>query len=256
MNNLGDNLFGIQITPLSGLLVPAWFLKYMMTGFIIYYAVAPWAMSKMSRFYSTCAGLVLIAGIFAYFKISLPWGMHTSPAVACFMLIGSMLGRSGVFTDEGQSPKWRAINGMISFAITFTLGYAFKNGGNMPGGSLTGIYGASEIPFAILNGILGTCWLLALGRLIAKVKIISKFLLFVGRHTLAILVFHQSIAKLLFDIFNVAGPKGGPTDFNPATILICVATLAINCFVIFAFEQIKREYKQINNIHCHISPLS
>ena len=110
----------------------------------------------------------------------------------------------------------------------------------MPGGSLTGIYGASEIPFAILNGILGTCWLLALGRLIAKVKIISKFLLFVGRHTLAILVFHQSIAKLLFDIFNVAGPKGGPTDFNPATILICVATLAINCFVIFAFEQIKK----------------
>ena len=244
VNNLNDSFFGLHHTPLSGLMIPAWFLKYMMTGFIIYYAVVSWAMSKMSRFYSVCTCLALAAGIFAYFNITLPWGLHTAPAVACFMLIGAMLGRSGVFSDEGQTPKWRAINAVISFAITFTLAYIYNNAGVMGGGDLTGRYGAPEILLAISNGIFGTCWLLALGRLIAKVGILSKFMVFVGRNTLAILVLHMSIARVLFNIFDMVPTSPMVKEFNPASILICIATLAVNCLGIYAFEQIKKRIQE------------
>ncbi len=180
-----------------------YYLEIMMVAFIIFYAVADWALKDVKR---TALTIFLLATVTCFLvevvAVKLPFYAESGPLAAALMLIGAVLGKHKVveFVETGWRTKryWLIFAAMlvigIIFAVYFPTGLRFNL-------SRYGAYGGwSAYTFLILACSCGYV-LLVFSFLLSRIPGLSTIFTFLGEHTLAILVMHTFYGKLLVSPF-------------------------------------------------------
>ncbi len=200
-----------------------YFIEIMIVAFVIFYAVADWALKDVRR---TLLTLFILASITCFIvevvKIKLPFYAESAPLAAALMLVGAVMGKHNVATYIEE--KWRTKRYWMIVLVLFVIGalmVTFFPTGLRFNTSRYGAYGGwSAYPFLVLAVSCG-CVILVLSSFLARIPIFSHVFIFMGEHTLTILLLHTFYAKLLispfctFDLINYT-----PTlDFLPGFAL-------------------------------------
>ncbi len=211
-------LFGVTIDysmTLYVLMAPFWFLQYMMVGYLIFYAVADYALENMGRFASVNGCLIGVTMILEAFGLHLPWGIDVAPAIASFMLFGALFGQHRVLHSGTTRTRYVVLNAVVAFAICLVLGLMHPLAGMMIAGRIAWQLGPWEVPLTLLMSILSSYTLNNVGRLIDRIPVVNGLLGWIGRNTLPILLLHQSFAQLISD---VTGFKKGSNMMEEGTV--------------------------------------
>jgi len=191
--------------PLMASFVGSYFLQVMLVGFIIFYVLAPRIRGDAKK---TLVSLVVILTVAVLLRAFLPWqppffailGIISS----AFMIVGAECGRikliERVEDHALKSPKYLGTVA-IAFIVTVVLVLLFNPGVEFDN-NVFGEHGALSIYPFFITGLAASYWFITLGVACSKVPGLSKFLGFLGKHTLVILVMHGFAAKLIIPLLG------------------------------------------------------
>lgn len=253
--------FGLSVTK-NVFFIPSWFIWYMFTGYVVFYAIADWALNNTKRTIFTIVGLVGISFIicllsslilkenaFIIFGIPFVAPIICSPFIAAQILLGALLGKYKVFSI-GKERKWfLIISCLIAAAITITFGFFFPMVAGVAGGFLFGIipcavnFGIWEALLAFVLGFLFTYYFLQFCRLIEKVPVLSSALTFVGQHSLELYLIHFSISLLFKNLFKCDTTAVLPITPQSSNVYVLLITLTISIGAVYLFTLIKNKIK-------------
>lgn len=225
---------------------PNWFLIYMFSAYVVFLAVADYALKSSKRFFSVSALLVIVSSAFDYFGILLPWGFHDAPAIAALMLAGSMAYQHNLFTEPAPTSKWNIINSLVAAAITIVFGLAFPRACQITGsGKMASVIGTMEIPLTVIYGFISAFYLINLSRIIAKIPYVSKFFAWFGVNSMTILLIHllcMGAGKLIVGApLNMTLDKMATTWTDVAGFIV---TLILVSLVLILIEKISKKKKK------------
>ncbi len=180
-----------------------YYLEIMMVGFIIFYAVADWALKDVKRTAFTIFILATVTCLLVeVVAVKLPFYAESGPLAAALMLIGAVLGKYKVveFVENGWRTKryWIIFAAMLAVGIVFAVFFPTGLRFNL---SRYGAYGGwSAYTFLILACSCGYV-LVVMSFLLSRISGLSTVFTFLGEHTLTILVMHTFYGKLLVSPF-------------------------------------------------------
>ena len=184
----------------TGIVVPFWFIMMMFLADIIFFLIADFALSKMKYFISITSGLVFVTFLLNVLVdaigFGLPWNLQNVPMAAALMLFGAMFGQNKVLSKEFTKPKWMVINLLAVLAIIALIQWKFPGAGSFSAGIFF-YFGAVEVFPAVLFGIIAPFMVVSFSRLIEKIPVLNKALIWVGYRTLPILLVHMAISKFI-----------------------------------------------------------
>jgi len=199
----GDNLFQPLDTvtgrPICGVFPGYYFLQVMAVAFLIFLPTVRYVMGSWVRF--SVAIIILLAAEFVLIGavgMKLPYFAQLSPIAACFMYVGAYARKHGLmdFVDKGWKERkyWAVFLGstVIAIVLLFLLptGHSFDYNN-------FGEYGAySVFPFFVTY-VFAAYSLIVIISLLVRVPLLSAAVCFCGKHTLAILLLHMFIIKML-----------------------------------------------------------
>lgn len=214
-------------SPFGSLMVQAWFLQFMMTGYLIFYFVADYALENCGRFISVNFALLCVTCLFVHREITLPWGLHAAPLVASMMLFGALFGQKKLLHKGTIPTRWNALNTLAAFGIYLTFGLAFPKAGQFAGGMLGHGIGYWDVYVTLLAAILGSYVLVNVSKVVEKVKPLGGALRWCGENSLPILLLHTSFIKVFSNMLHVQrAPMGAQieqTDWT--TVLVCALSI-------------------------------
>ncbi len=225
--------------PFTLLMGPGWFLQYMITGCLIFYFVADYALRDIYRFISV--NFMFVAGTAATISVvpRLPWGIHAAPLVASLMLFGALFGQRKLLEAGTVPKKWNVINAVSAFCIYVIFMLLYPGSGTFISAMLgTELIGVWDVPFTLMAGILGTYALVNFCRLAAKGKFLANGLSWCGRNSLSLMLVNVPVITIMqkclgltpYPVF-AAVEHTEPITFAVflAAVLFCVLfVLAIN----------------------------
>lgn len=180
-----------------------YFIEIMIVGFIIFYAVADWALKDVKRTIFTIFVLASVTCLIVEgLRFKLPLYAESAPLAAALMLMGAVMGKHKVATyieNEWRTKRYWAIVAVLfiigAFMVTFfPTGLRFNT-------SRYGEYGGwSAYPFLVLAISCGSV-MLVLSSFLSKIPVLSNVFMFMGEHTLTILLLHTFYGKLLVSPF-------------------------------------------------------
>ena len=236
-------------SPFSSLLVQGWFLQHMMTAYIIFYLVADYALKSFRRLISICIGLLSVTCVFVYFEVTLPWGIHSAPLIAAMMLAGAMFGSEKLLHKETVPVKWVIANTLGAFGIYLILGLLYPRAGQFAAGSLGHNIGFWDVFVTFLAAILGTYILVSISKVLEKVPLLNKVLIWFGTNSLTILLLHTSFIKIFSNAFNIQkrpmGQKIEQTNWWTVLVYILsiIATAALILLINYVTKRLKNKEK-------------
>ena len=87
----------------------------------------------------------------------------------------------------------------------------------------------------IIIGVLGTYFIVNLSKLIEKIPLVSKFLIWIGQHTFIILILHVSFVHIIKDIMHLPQTNSAEQLFVDHPIHMNAVALVIAYIVIILF---------------------
>lgn len=229
--------------PFSFLLGQSWFLQYMITGYMIFYLVADYALENTKRFISINSLLLIITCIFVHFSITLPWGLHAAPMVASLMLFGAFFGKNKLLHKGTIETKWNVINTICAFAIYLTLGLLYPAAGQFAAGMLGHDIGFWDVFMTLISAILGSYILVNISKLIEKIPVVNKSLEWCGANSLAILFLHTAFIRIFSDLikFERAPYNQIIEHTDMKSVLVYVLSIIVTSIVIILINFIKKQ---------------
>ena len=249
LSESGCKMLGIEtpVTMFRHVLGPCWFLQYLITASFVFFLFVDYALKSFKHLFSVVSALVLTTFLFVQFHIYLPWGLHCAPALAGIMIIAARLSKDGQFFAPTSKPVWTAVNVLVSLIIVDTIQVSFPSGGILGAGLLGEFFGSIEVFFLICFGVFGTYFLINLGKKIEKIPYVSNGLIWLGRHSLEILLLHRPIAYLIRDAMGLPHfISGDPLYIDKITMENLIAFLLIFVFMIpmlIAYDRYKARKK-------------
>ena len=231
---------------------PFWFIAMMFFADVVFFLIADWSLSKMSRFFSVTAGLILCSFalnvLVDYIGFGLPWNMQNVPMATALMLVGAMFGKHKVLSKGYTPPKWMLINSLAILATIILIQSQFRGAGAFSAGMFI-YFGAVEVFPCVMLGVMAPFMAISFSRLLEKVPVLNKALIWVGHRTLPILLVHMVIsifiAKLTGIDARVIGQQGsriGESFLNLAlTIAVIVVYRIIWEFILKKIHSKKKE---------------
>ena len=224
---------------------PYWFLQFLITASAIFYLVADYTLRSFQR---TISVIILLSGItflFVQFRFFLPWGMHVAPVIAAIMIAGAKLGKDNRFFDSSPRKAWTVINSVVSLVIVELIQGFYPAAGILGAGLLGETAGGIEILFAFCFAVFGSYFLVNFGKLLEKIPVVSKGLIWCGQHSLIILVLHRPVAYIIRDVMGLPHfISGNPlyierTSFKDVIAFLMIFVIMVP--VITAWDQYKKK---------------
>ena len=184
--------------PFAQLMGPGWFLQYMITGCLIFYFVADYALKDIYRFISVNFMFVAVTAATISIVPRLPWGIHAAPLVASLMLFGALFGQRKLLETGTIPKKWNVINSVSAFCIYVIFMLLYPRSGTFISAMLgTEQIGIWDVPFTLMAGILGAYTLVNFCKLVANVKILGDGLSWCGRNSLSLMLVNVPIITIM-----------------------------------------------------------
>ncbi|MBQ7173106.1 MAG: acyltransferase family protein [Clostridia bacterium] len=218
----------------TSITVPFWFIAMMFFADIIFFLIADFALAKMKRFISVTSGLILLSFLLNVLVdaigFGLPWNIQNVPMATALMLVGAMFGQTKLLSKETVKTKWLVINSLVALAIVALIQWQFPGAGSFSAGVFF-YFGAVEVFPCVLLGIIAPFMLVSFSRLIEKIPVLSKALIWVGFRTLPILLVHMFISKFI-TIFTgidakMMGQKGAIPGESALNLLLTIAVIVL-----------------------------
>ena len=149
---------------------------------------------------------VLLLGItflFVWSGILLPWGIHCAPALAVIMITGAKLGEDNRLFTAGSGTVWVVVNSIVCLVIVDLIEIRYPAAGILGAGLLGEVAGGIEVLFVLCFAVFGSYFMVNFGKLLEKVPVISKGLIWCGQHSLLILCLHRPIAYVIRDLMGL-----------------------------------------------------
>lgn len=214
---------------------PTWFIKYLITASIIFYAVVKYALSNTKNLFIVIFGLLSISAILSALKVELIWGIHDSPAVAAIMVTGAYFGSKRLLNGE-ESSRIRWINCAIVYVVYYALGIIFPRIGMFSSGRIDMVAGPVEVFVTEFVAIAGTYFMICICRPLSRVRGIGRFLQWFGRRSLIILIVHGSIMRICCDIMGITGQ---PNKLGMNNIIAFAMCLVITSLFLLIRDKVK-----------------
>lgn len=221
---------------------PTWFIQCLMVSYLIFAAVAPYAVQKHGTMFSAIVGLVFLSYIITLFVDNLPWDAEIAPAAAAMMLIGFLMRKRELFGERHSNTKWNTINALVALAILVHLQMKVPGVGMISGGRINFQMGAVEVFLTMICGVLGTYFLMYFSKLLMKVKGLNAFLAYVGQNSLIVLILHGPIMRIYSDIFGLTGSPAG--SFGLTNLYVFLLTLLTSVLFIYLKGLINSKIKR------------
>ncbi len=225
---------GIPFTSVVGTF---WFIVIMFFADIIFFLIADWALASMKRFFSVTTGLVFISFFLNLLVDSmgkgLPLNIQNVPMATALILIGAMLGKHKVLSKDFTAKKWMVINSLVTLALIMLIQLRFGGAGAFAAGIFM-YYGALDVFPCVLYGIMAPFMVICLSRLLEKVPLLNKALIWIGFRTLPILLVHMAISTFIGRLTGIEprvigqyGAKMGESALNFALTLAVIVAYRI-----------------------------
>lgn len=220
---------------------PYWFLQYLISASIIFFLAADYALRSIKNTFSMVMMLLGITFLFVQLKIFLPWGAHCAPALAAIMMIGAKLGEDNRFFAPSSKAAWTCLNSAVSLAVVDLIQIHYPSAGILGAGLLGEAAGGIEVLFAVCFAVFGSYFLINLGRLMEKVPVLSKGLIWCGQHSLVILCIHRPIAYVIRDLMKLPHFVSGDPLFidrmTPENVIAFLLIFAVMVPVIMIWDK-------------------
>ena len=218
----------------SGAVGTFWFIIMMFFADVIFYLIADWVLAKINRFISVTSGLVLLTFLLNilvdHIEFGLPWNVQNVPMATALMLAGAMFGRHNVLSKGFTKPKWMVINSVVTVAVIALLQWKFRGAGAFSAGIFI-YFGAVEVFPCVLFGIMAPFMAVSFSRLLEKIPVLSKALIWVGHRTLPILLVHMVIStfitKLLGISARIVGQQGARIGESALNLLLTLVVIVV-----------------------------
>ena len=220
---------GIPFTSVVGTF---WFIVIMFFADIIFFLIADWALASMKRFFSVTTGLVFISFFLNLLVDSmgkgLPLNVQNVPMATALMLIGAMFGNHKVLSKDFTTTKWMVINSLVTLILIVLIQWRFGGAGAFAAGIFM-YYGALDVFPCVLYGIMAPFMVISVSRLLAKIPLLNKALIWIGLRTLPILLVHMVISTFVGRLTGIEprvigqyGAKMGESALNFAFTLAII----------------------------------
>ena len=214
--------------------VPFWFVAMMFFADVVFFLIADWTLAKMKRFISVSSGLILLSFLLNilvdHIGFGLPWNIQNVPMATALMLVGAMFGHSKVLSKEFTTPKWMVINSLVAVGIIALIQWQFRGAGSFSAGIFI-YFGAVEIFPCVLLGIVSPFMIVSFSRLIEKIPVLNKALIWVGFRTLPILLVHMVISKFIAILTGidakVMGRQGANAGESALNLLLTIVVIVL-----------------------------
>jgi len=227
---------------------PLWFLQFLIPSTVIFYLFVDKALKNNKNFFIIIATLSTISAILCEVLPKLPWGLQDSPAIAAIMIIAAWCKKDDKLFKNPGNKKYKIINSIIAIAIIGLTELLFNGAGYVMAGEMSDVLGGIEIYVTLLVSVLGSYFIINFSSLIEKVPVVSNIFVWLGQHSLQILLLHLSIAHLVIDAF---GYEQMMTEFPMPVdkvsiddIVTCAVTMAIIFIIVTLIEKLPKLLKK------------
>ena len=180
VQTMGAVTKGIPFTTVVGTF---WFIVIMFFADILFFLIADWTLVSMKRFFSVTSGLVFISFFLNLFVDSmgegLPLNIQNVPMATALILIGAMFGKHKVLSKDFTSKKWMVINSLVTLALIMLIQFKFGGAGAFAAGIFM-YNGALDVFPCVLYGIMAPFMVVCLSRLLEKIPLLNKALIWIG----------------------------------------------------------------------------
>lgn len=230
-------------------LSPVWFIWTLAFSRAIFILVMKIVKTSRIKFILSFSALVII-GCITYVHIQpLPWSLTLTPLCAAIMMIGAALHEYRVI--EKLSKINLIVSFLISAAACFIHYLIFINFGDESlYRSFLGDKGYISAAVFVFQVLFGGFAVLTLARLIDRIKYLNDAFLWIGRHTLVILLFHVLIGGLAMDAMHTYNKPGEHWYLNPLPVEVVIKSVIsfvislAGCFGLCALnDRLKRRLK-------------
>ncbi|MCQ2070271.1 MAG: acyltransferase [archaeon] len=212
-----------------------YFINLMVFSFAVFYAVAERALADRRTMAVTVTACVLATvAVCEVSPIHLPFQIELVPISVAFMLFGAYLGRKRFLESlelRGLRDRrfWAIL--LVSLAVALVTVTVFPVGRGFHYAYFGEYGGWSAIPYFVA-GCSTSIMVFALSLILSKMPGLSDIVSFLGTHTLAILLLHTFIGKLLgFALSDTVGINGCPVLSVPEALFVIPLTLAVTAII-------------------------
>lgn len=177
-----------------------YYIQIMLVAFLVFYLVADRIICSWKRLLAACVVLTAIQTLLVQFiPVNLPFHCHELPIAIMFMLLGAYAGQHKlVETAEfgGWKNKYVLLGIGICVAISAVLTFFFPPGTGFNDASF-GEYGGWSVPPFAVNAAAMVMIEVFICIFLSKIPLISSFIMYLGRHTLSIMLLNGFAIKIL-----------------------------------------------------------
>ncbi|MCQ2070912.1 MAG: acyltransferase [archaeon] len=212
-----------------------YFIQIMACAFVIFYPLANFAIKSNRNLLVTIAAM-LVAGfvLVEIVHIKLPLQFHQAPLAAAFMFVGAFMKKIELlnYIETGWRTKRYWVICAVVTACAFAL-LVFIPPGHKYDLVYYGAYGGySMLPFFITMILCGYT-LMVLTNILVRIPGVKQVFGTIGKHSLAMLLFHVTFIKLLvIPFYHFDGTSAFPA--MPLTSSVPAALIASAAIVILA----------------------
>ncbi len=225
------------------LLGPYWFLQFLTMASIVFYLTVDWALRSAKHLLSVLALLTGVSVILINLHVVLPWGIQNAPAIAAVMILAAWLRGHGELFAPPSRRYWTWINCIVCLLIIGLIQLSYSGAGYFGAGALGEVVGGAEVYIMMAISVLGTYFLVNFSSLVEKVPVLSGALIWLGQHTLQILVLHLTVMHLIKDILGLPQTNAADSVFVekilPGNVLAFFLTLLVTVLLIMLLNRIK-----------------
>lgn len=234
----GANLLGWDMPQVlyQRILGPCWFIQFLIIANIIFIPFSSWVKNNAKRLFSSVILLSGISVVLIDLNIVLPWGIQVAPAIAGLMLFASYLkGKNLIFSVKTKT-KWIILNCFACILTIALFQLNYNSIGFLAAGEIGKIVGGIEVYAFYVMAIVGSYFIINFSRLVEKFKLPTKFLSWLGKNSLLILMFHMSIVHIVKDVLGLEQRNAAEQLFgdhiNPLEVIAAiVVVILVSLFV-------------------------
>ncbi len=226
-----------------------WFLLALMVAFVVFLAIADWALKTKARSIGTMAGLIAVEATLLHFAVNLPYNLQNTPFYVMLLLLGSFLRKVQAFgyieKKFNAAADWAF--GILMLAIGTVWTMFLEPLENLFRGS----FGEHQVANMLLSTGCAIVFILGIGTLMRRIELSGlniKALSYIGEHSLHIYIYHMFFAFFVSKLTNIALASSFGEDNLPTTkdhllaLVLALICIGLSLGIEWISRKIKTEF--------------
>ena len=232
---------------------PVWFVWTLFLADLLMYFVGKFALRGPVDTVIACVAMLCVSAMMLQADMHLPWNLQCVPFYSTLMTIGAAISKYRKENPEFQiMPGTRWIVIVIAIIGCFTISY-FAPSCKLFMGGLGTLGGVNAFTFCMGSVLFTIAYVELLARLFNAVASLKLALIWLGRHTLPLLIIHGPLGVMIAHLINTPAKletliwsmdsepwtqlAGAPIHWG--SLEVYFLTLAASIVIIYAYDVIK-----------------